>query len=61
MQREIQLGNYIMHMIFLSVILRSGSIRNCGIAHSARTNVETLRNCVLRTTITKLWNCVLRT
>jgi hypothetical protein len=24
----------------------SGSIRNCGIAHSALTNLETLRNCV---------------
>jgi hypothetical protein len=46
---------------FLTVIVRSGSIRNCGIAHSALTNLETLRNCVLRTTITKLWNCVLRT
>ncbi len=41
----------------------SGSIRNCGIAHSALANLETLRvrNCVLRTSKTKLWNCVLRT
>jgi hypothetical protein len=46
---------------FLTLIVRSGSIRNCGIAHSALTNLKTLRNCVLRTTIIKLWNCVLRT
>ncbi len=46
---------------FLTVIVRSRSIPNCGIAHSALTNLETLRNCVLRTMITKLWNCVLRT
>jgi hypothetical protein len=51
----------IYYLFFPTVIVRSGSIRNCGIAHSALTNLETLRNCVLRTTITKLWNCVLRT
>ncbi len=44
-----------------SMKARSGSIRNCGIARSAEANLETLRNCVLRTTKTKLWNCVLRT
>ncbi len=31
-----------------SMKARSGSIRNCGIAHSALANLETLRNCVLR-------------
>ncbi len=63
--------NCIKHVLFVapdvvrqnvtSMKARSGSIRNCGIAHSAMTNLETLRNCVLRTTVTKLWNCVLRT
>jgi hypothetical protein len=46
---------------FLTVIVHSGSIRNCGIGHCALTNLETLRNCALRTTIKKLWNCALRT
>jgi hypothetical protein len=45
----------------ITVIVRSGSIRNCEIAQSALANLENLRNCVLRTTKTKLWNCVLRT
>jgi hypothetical protein len=53
--------SFIYYLFFPTVIVRSGSIRNCGIAHSALTNLETLRNCVLRTMITKLWNCVLRT
>ncbi len=52
---------YFVTLFFPYCIVRSASIRNCGIAHSALTNLETLRNCVLRTTITKLWNCVLRT
>ncbi len=32
---------------FHAVIVRSGSIRNCGIAHSALVNLENLRNCWL--------------
>ncbi len=44
-----------------SMKARSGSIHNCGIAHSARVNLESLCNCALRTTKAKMWTWVLRT
>ncbi len=52
--------NYIFSLLWLCVA-EVYAIAALRIAHCALTNLETLRNYVLRTTIIKLWNCVLRT